>query len=337
VSAVPNHPRLTTRRNATAFRLIELQSRFPILQIIALAAVYVYGVVTLPGLAEWGSMKTILVIASLIGLASLGQTLVILIGGFDLSLPSFMVSSALIVTAIKDQEELSFATALLIAVALCGGLGALSGYICHRYEVQPLIITLGIGAVALGLVQTRLTNQMLGGSPEWAQRVTSRASKTFSIDIPPVVVIWAIVAVIAAAFLHRTVTGRWLLGTGANRQGADYSLIGTRLYWTAAFAFSGVCSALVGLLVAGFAGTLDTTVAGPYLFQSVVAVIVGGTIFGGPGDYSRTVVGALFLAIVNIVLTGNGVSPPDQNILYGVILLLAVTLYGRERRVRDRV
>jgi ribose transport system permease protein len=318
-------------------RLLDLQSRFPLLQIIALGAVYVYGVATLPGLAAWGSIKTILVIASLIGLASVGQTMVILIGGFDLSLPSFMVASALLVTAIKDQEHLSFAASLAIAVALCGVLGALSGYVCHRYQVQPLIITLGIGAVALGLVETRLTNQMLGGSPDWAQQVTSRASNTFGVNIPPVVAIWVVVAIVAAIFLHRTVVGRWLLATGANQRGADYSLVNTRWFWTAAFAFSGIASALVGLLVAGFAGTLDTVVAGPYLFQSVVAVIVGGTIFGGPGDYSRTVVGALFLAIVNIVLTGNSVSPPDQNILYGVILLVAVTLYGRERRVRDRV
>jgi ribose transport system permease protein len=73
------------------------------------------------------------------------------------------------------------------------------------------------------------------------------------------------------------------------------------------------------------------------LFQSVVAVIVGGTVFGGPGDYSRTVVGALFLTVVNVVLVGKGAIPADQNIIYGVAILLAVALYGRERRLRDRI
>ena len=66
-------------------------------------------------------------------------------------------------------------------------------------------------------------------------------------------------------------------------------------------------------------------------------MIVGGTVFGGPGDYSRTVVGALFLTVVNVVLVGKGATPADQNILYGVAILLAVSLYGRERRLRDRV
>ena len=128
-----------------------------------------------------------------------------------------------------------------------------------------------------------------------------------------------------------------MLATGANPRAAEYSLISTRRVWTLAFAFSGVASALVGILVAGFAGSVDSGVGDPYLFQSVVAVIVGGTVFGGPGDYTRTVVGALFLTVVNVVLVGKGAIPADQNIIYGVAILLAVTLYGRERRIRDRI
>ena len=87
----------------------------------------------------------------------------------------------------------------------------------------------------------------------------------------------------------------------------------------------------------GFSGSIDSTVGDPYLFQSVVAVIVGGTVFGGPGDYTRTVVGALFITVVNVVAVGHGANAADQSIIYGVAILLAVTLYGRERRLRDRI
>src|SRR5262249_32510703 len=87
-------PRVDPPLRRSAIRLARLQARLPILQVLALAAVYGYGVATLPGLASWESTKTILVISSLVGVASLGQTLVILIGGFDLSLPSFMVATA---------------------------------------------------------------------------------------------------------------------------------------------------------------------------------------------------------------------------------------------------
>jgi ribose transport system permease protein len=91
------------------------------------------------------------------------------------------------------------------------------------------------------------------------------------------------------------------------------------------------------VLIAGFAGTVVTTLGDPYLFQSVVAVIVGGTVFGGPGDYTRTSLGALFLTILVTVLVGHGASAALEEIVYGGIILVAVAIYGRDRRIRDRV
>jgi ribose transport system permease protein len=140
-----------------------------------------------------------------------------------------------------------------------------------------------------------------------------------------------------AGFLHRTTPGRRLLGTGANPRAAEYSLVNTRRLWTYAFAFSAIASALVGVLVAGFTGSVDASIGDPYLFQSVVAVIVGGTVFGGPGDYTRTVVGALFVTVLTVVLVGHGASPATEQIVYGLAILLAVTTYGRRRRLRDQI
>src|SRR5262249_44267879 len=79
----------------------ELQSRFPIAQVIALIVVFIYGVITLPGLGAWTSIRSILVLAALVGLASVGQTLLILIGGFDLGVSGFIVAGALTVTALR--------------------------------------------------------------------------------------------------------------------------------------------------------------------------------------------------------------------------------------------
>jgi ribose transport system permease protein len=107
--------------------------------------------------------------------------------------------------------------------------------------------------------------------------------------------------------------------------------------WTATFAFSAIASALVGLLIGGFAGTISDGLGDPYLFQSVVAVIVGGTVFGGPGDYTRTCVGALFLTVLTTVLVGHGASPAVEEIVYGLIILAAIAVYGRQRRLRDRL
>jgi ribose transport system permease protein len=316
--------------------LAGLQARFPLLQLVALIAVFAYGCFDL-GFWNWGSARQILVLAALAGLASSGQTLLILMGGFDLSISGFIVSSALVVSVLKEQWHISFGVAIVIAIACGAVLGGAAGQICHRFQIQPLIVTLAMGTIALGLIQVETKGSFSGTAPDWLITLASPGTKTLGVEIPPMVVIWAAVAVLMALFLHRTTAGRRVMATGANPRGAEYSLIRTRRVWTLAFAFSGVASALVGILVAGFAGSVDSGIGDPYLFQSVVAVIVGGTVFGGPGDYSRTVVGALFLTVVNVVLVGKGAIPADQNILYGVAILLAVSLYGRERRLRDRV
>ncbi len=143
--------------------------------------------------------------------------------------------------------------------------------------------------------------------------------------------------ILFAVFLYRTKIGRNLFATGANPRAADYALINTRRVWIGAFAFSAATAALVGVLIAGFDGTVVTTIGDPYLFQSVVAVIVGGTVFGGPGDYTRTSIGALFLTVLVTVLIGHGASAATEEIVYGVIILIAVATYGRERRLRDRL
>jgi ribose transport system permease protein len=329
--------RASASRRTAWQTLVALQARFPLLQIVALMGVFAYGCADL-GFWNWTSVKQILVLAALTGLASTGQTLLILMGGFDLSVSGFIVSSALVVTTLKEMWDIPFVLAIVIAVGAAATLGGLAGQICHRFQIQPLIITFAMGTIALGLVQVQTKGSFSGTAPDWLIRLSSPATKTFGvIDIPPMILIWAVVAIVMAIFLHRTTPGRRTMATGANPRGAEYSLIRTRRVWTLAFAFSGICSALVGILVCGFAGSVDGAVGDPYLFQSVVAVIVGGTVFGGPGDYSRTVIGALFLTVVNVVLVGKGAIPADQNIIYGVAILLAVTLYGRERRLRDRV
>lgn len=336
-TAPASTPEEQKRSGSLIDKLRPLQQRFAILQILAILVVFAYGAATLDGLASWESIKIILALSALVGLAATGQTLLILMGGFDLSISGIMVASALICTALAEKMGWSFGFALVVAIVGAGLLGAAAGQICHRFQIQPLIVTLATGAIAVGLVQAETGGVVAGSAPEWLTDLASPGSTTFGINIPPTVVIWIFVAIAMGVFLHRTVGGRRTMATGANPQAAEYSLISTRRVWTIAFAFSAIGSALVGLLVAGFSGSVDPTLGQPYLFQSVVAVIVGGTVFGGPGDYSRTVIGAIFVTVVTIVLIGHGASAAVQQIVYGLAILAAVAIYGRERRLRDQI
>ncbi len=106
---------------------------------------------------------------------------------------------------------------------------------------------------------------------------------------------------------------------------------------SAVFALSAVLSALVGVLLAGFSGA-DQSIGDPYLFQGLTAVIVGGTtIMGARGDYTHTVLGALVLTVLTTILVGRGYDTADQQIIFGVLILIVVAGYGRDRRLRDRV
>ncbi len=327
----------TARRLTPWQRALNLQSRFPILQALALIAVFAYGAATLEGLLSVSAIRSILVLASFAGLAAMGQTLLILMGGFDMSVPGFIIVGALTVTTLAKQFGLSFTAGILIAVVGAGVVGGFAGQICHRLNIPPLIATLATGAMALGFVQVQTGGTLAGGAPIWLSEFTSPAAKTFGLPIPPMVVLWIVATIAMSIFLGRTVTGRRLMATGANMRAAEYSLVRTRWVWTAAFAFAAVMSVLVGVLLAGFAGSVGPTLGNPYLFQGVAAVIVGGTFFGGPGDYSRTVIGSLFLTVLMTVLVAHGASAADKQILYGVIILVAVTLYGRDKRLRDRI
>jgi len=318
-------------------RLGAVQARFPVAQVVALIVIFIYGAITLPGLGSWTAIRSILVLAALVGLASGGQTLLILIGGLDLGVSGFIVAGALTVTALRSAYHLSFGVALLLAIVGSGLLGGAAGYICHRFAINPLVVTLAMGTLAIGIVAVLNGGLVNGNSPPWLSDLAEPATRTFGLSIPPSIVIWAVVLVLFAILLHRTRLGRSLLATGANSRAADYALISTRRVWTTTFAFSAIASALVGLLIGGFAGTISDGLGDPYLFQSVVAVIVGGTVFGGPGDYTRTCVGALFLTVLTTVLVGHGASPAVEEIVYGLIILAAIAVYGRQRRLRDRL
>jgi len=317
--------------------LAAAQRRFPLLQLVLLVVAFVVGVVTLPGFGGGLSVVSVLVIAALAGLASIGQTITILVGGFDLSVAGFIVAGALLVTQVSEQLGIGFWGAFLILVPGALVLGGLVGYLSHRFRIQPLILTLAMGSFALGIVRGPSGLAVVGQAPTWLTGLSSPISTTFGLPVPPIIVIWVLVTIALAVFLRFTVGGRRLYLTGANPVAAEYALVRTRRVWVIAFAFSALCSALAGVMLVSFSGNVDPNLGNPYLFISLAAVIVGGTTGGGPGDYTRTVVGALLLTMVTTVLVGHGLTSADQQIMYGAVILLAMAIYGRERRIRDRV
>lgn len=318
-------------------RVLAWQRKAPVLQIVALVALFVYGAETIAGFSTQTSVDSMLVLAALLGLAALGQTLVLILGGLDLSVPGHIVMGAILVSELYGTHHWSAPPAIAFAVAAAAILGALTGWICHRWRIQPLIVTLGVGAISAGAVVAWTKGAPTGVAPPFLNKLTAATGTTFGLQVPPIVVIWGVVAIAVGVILHRTRTGRRVYATGANPRAAALARVDTRRVWIAVFAVSAVLSALVGCLLAGFAGA-DQTIGDPYLFSGLTAVIVGGTTFtGARGDYTHTVVGALILTVLTTILIGRGYDQADQQIIFGALILLVVAGYGRERRLRDRI
>jgi ribose transport system permease protein len=314
-----------------------VQRRAPVLQFVALLALFIYGAATIDGFSAGTSIRSMLVLAALLGLAALGQTIVMIVGGLDLSIPGFIVAGAILVSQLCGTHHWAFAPAFALILVIAAAMGALTGWICHRYRIQPLIVTLGVGAVASGGCLAWTGGNLTGSAPAFLGTLTSPTGTTFGISISPVVAIWALVTIVAAVVLHRTIPGRRLYATGANPRAAQLALVKTGRVWITVFALSALCSAVVGVLLAGFAGP-DQALGDPYLFQGLTAVIVGGTtIMGARGDYTHTVIGALILTELTTILVGRGYDSADQQIIFGVLILIVVAGYGRDRRLRDTI
>ncbi len=322
---------LTSRHHAA-----DLQRRFPLLQVAALVALYLAGAATIPGWTSRSTITSMLVMAALLGLAGAGQTIVVLGGGIDFSVGSFITAGGVFITELTSVDNWPVWAAIVVAFAVAAIGGALNGVISYRFGIEPLIVTLGVGSLLTGVLAGWTSGAVTGTPPSWTDSAVSVTTSTFGIPVPPIVAVWAVLAVVIGIVLARTRAGRSLYLNGTNRVAARLALVRTGWTWTAGFIVSAMLATFVGMLLAGDGGgNLDA--GDPYLFQALTAVIVGGTMFGGRGDYWRTVLGALILTVVSYLLEAHNYSTGVQEMVYGLLIMIVVAIYGRERRIRDRV
>lgn len=319
-------------------RLAAMQRQYPVMQAVALVVLFLFGAATLTGFASYSSIKAVLIITSFLGIAAVGQQVVILLGGIDLGVPAYIALGNFMVPQLVGIDHWPFWAAAVLNLVAAAVIGGATGYICSHFKVESLVVTLGIQTMVLGGLAVWTNGLVDAGTPTWLSDITSPATSTFGVDIPPVVVVWALIAVALALLLHRTVLGRRIYAAGSNPTAASVALLPIDRVWSFAFALSAVASSFAGLLLAGFSGTGSLSIGSPYLFSSLAAVIVGGTaLVGARGDYWRTVLGALLLTVLTTILIGHGLGDAGQQIFYGLVILLVVPAYGRDRRTADRV
>jgi ribose transport system permease protein len=302
----------------------------------ALAAgvvVFVVGEILQPGFASASGIKTVLTVASFVGLVAAGQTFVVLIGGIDLSVPWMLNSAAVLLGTMSagSDSRAAWAVPLVLIVGLL--IGTLNGLGIAFLSVPAVVMTLGMNGVLQGL-----TLGLTGGftcstcSSSAPPALDSMVNGTV-LGIPGELIIWLVVAVLVTVALSWTAFGRRVYATGNNPRAAFLSGVNVRLLTVGLYALSGLFASLTGLLLMAYGGKATLGMGDPYLFQSIAAIVVGGIyILGGRGHYLGALAGAVTLTALVSVLLANNMPDYGRNIVYGSTVLVILLLYGRAER-----
>jgi ribose transport system permease protein len=286
------------------------------------------------GFLSFGNLRNQLVLSSFLGIAAAGQTLLILTGGIDLSLAWNLNFSAILMTQLTKNDISAGHVTLAIGAALLSSciVGFINGLGVAFLRIPSLVMTLGMNAVLLGLTLYYTKGTPQGTAPNVIiQLATGRIA-----GIPWAVILWAVVSAILIFVLRRTTFGRRLYAIGNNRQASYLSGVPVRAVLVASYTAAGFFAGLTGLLLTGYSNQSFLRMGDPYVLPSIAAVVVGGTsILGGSGGYVGTIAGAIIITLLQDILSIENRSQADQQILFGLVVLIMLFLYGREGKVRE--
>ena len=299
--------------------------------IIAAVLLFAVGELVHPGFAGLGSVEAILTVASFVGLVAAGQTFVVLIGGIDLSVPWVLNGAAILLVTSSLGEDGRALYAVLLTLGMGAGVGVLNGLGVAFLAVPAVVMTLAMNGVMEGLTLGLSGGLTCGACASYAPPIVQRAVHESIFGAPAELYLWLFVIILVSFVLGRTRFGRHTYAIGNNARASYLAGISVRFTTVALYALSGLFSALAGILLVGFGGQASLGMGTPYLFQSIAAVVIGGVyILGGRGSYLGAAAGAASLtALVSVLLALN---MPDygRSIIYGIVILALLLLYGRE-------
>jgi ribose transport system permease protein len=275
------------------------------------------------------NMLTILRLASIIGVISIGMTFVITAGGIDLSVGSVMGLSTVVATLAAVQlaaTQSSWILMVVVALAVGTAAGLVNGVVIAYGNVVAFMATLAMLVGARGLAELLSERRTLIIS------VTDFLSVTRSNFLGVPVLIWIFVLVAAAGWflLNRTTFGRRTVAIGGNREAARLAGIKVRRHVVYLYVLSGFATGIAAVMMLGRTTVGTSTHGLLYELDAIAAVVVGGTLLvGGRGTIMGTVFGVLIFATLTNIFTQNNLSTSVQAVTKGAIIVVAVLLQQR--------
>ncbi|HEX2470903.1 MAG TPA: ABC transporter permease [Candidatus Limnocylindrales bacterium] len=255
------------------------------------------------------------------------QTLAMLTGGIDLSVGAVASMTGFVLATLVGGPGLAAGIAIAIVIAALAGL--VTGIGVGVFRVHPLIMTLGMSLVVLGLANVWQIVMVQTGSGVPASLRTLGTGSFLGI-IPYSFVVFVPVAALILLGLRRSGYGRLLYAVGDNPVAAR--LAGARAWQVliVLYVISAVLAGIAGFLISGLTNVASVTLADSYVLPSLAAAVIGGTsIMGGRGGYGGTIVGALILTVLGALLSSLGYPEAVRQVLYGAIIVVVAAAYTR--------
>jgi ribose transport system permease protein len=273
--------------------------------------------------ASWASL---LPLGSVVAIVALGQMLVIMMGGIDLSMGATISLTANVLVGVSKGADDGLAKAIVAVFVVAIVIGLVNGFLVAVFDLNPLIVTLATSLIVLGInteyrARTTSNSTVPDVLSDFVFARVFGVSKTF----------WFVVALTLAlaVILRSTVTGRRFQAVGANRRAAWMAGIRVRLYVIGAYVAASVAGGLAAILVAGIVVSPGVDPGAAYLLGPVAAVVLGGAaLSGGLASPTSTWVAAFFVTLLNQMLKVLGLSNASQFVVFGTAIVVGMLISG---------
>lgn len=288
---------------------------------VVLAVLIIAGALTTDGYLTAPNFRAILTSMAFVGILAVGAT-VIMISGSQFSMSMGISVAVISILFLFLLRTFSIWQTMVISLVFGVVIFALQGIIVGGVGANPIIVTIGAGALMQGITTWRIAGNI---TPPAGVDIGFLA-KTVG-GLPVSIYVFFIVAIIVELFMRCTRWGRGIYLMGENMAAARAAGFPTAWLTTLAFIIAGACASITAILVSGFNQNSNLATQGTFTFDAIAAVLVGGSsVAGGYGSVARTVVGALVIAAVSDMLLLRGASTGVQVLVKGIAVLLVVVL-----------
>jgi len=299
---------------------MEKSGLFLVLAILAIAAVAIRG---LTGVNFYmpSNLLNILRSFSMLCIAALGQTVVIIAGGLDLSVGEVISASNILAAHYMAGNNSYLFMGLAVVIAFGVIVGVVNGLLVTVRNVPPFIATLGVATVLNG-IRLLITNGLPNGQIPANLKTLGTG---FSFNLPNLFFVFLAVAILYYLMLGRTGFGRRLYAVGTNKDVAILSGIRSKRFIIMSYVICSVSAAIVGVLLGGYTGMADQKIGDGFDIQTIASAVLGGAVIGGGvGSVSGTVIGTLIMLIVTNLTVLAHFPIQSQMLVQGLLIVIAL-------------